>query len=54
MTERHHYTVIVELASNAGQGTADYKSYHRMHRVTAEGKPEILGPAKAWRILASL
>jgi organic hydroperoxide reductase OsmC/OhrA len=41
----HHYAVTVEWIGNTGQGTADYRAYARTHRITAEGKPPLIGSA---------
>ncbi|MDZ7840976.1 MAG: OsmC family protein [Gammaproteobacteria bacterium] len=43
--QQHHYAVTVEWVGNTGQGTVDYKSYDRTHRIAAEEKPDILGSA---------
>jgi organic hydroperoxide reductase OsmC/OhrA len=39
----HRYQVQVLWTGNTGQGTDNYKSYERSHKITVEGKPAILG-----------
>jgi len=41
----HHYQVAVEWLGNHGEGTSSYKAYGREHRITAEGKPDLLASA---------
>jgi organic hydroperoxide reductase OsmC/OhrA len=36
--KQHNYSVKIEWEGNTGQGTLDYKSYDRNHRISAEGK----------------
>lgn len=39
----HRYSVLVEWAGNTGQGTTNYRSYERNHRIAVDGKPDLLG-----------
>lgn len=41
--KQHTYEVRVEWTGNSGEGTKTYKSYQRDHRITCDGKPDILG-----------
>lgn len=44
MAKTHHYAVIVEWTGNTGTGTSDYRSYERMHEISAgTEKPAIPG-----------
>lgn len=44
--KRHQYELSVEWTGNEGNGTLDYKSYNRNHKILAEGKyAEIMGSA---------
>lgn len=39
----HTYRVDVEWTGNTGEGTSSYRSYDRDHRISIEGKPDLLG-----------
>lgn len=41
----HHYRLTCVWTGDRGVGTTDYKSYGRDHRLTVEGKPDVLGSA---------
>ena len=44
--KRHQYELSVEWTGNEGNGTLDYKSYNRNHKISAEGKyAEIMASA---------
>ncbi len=44
MTE-HHYALTVAWQGNRGTGTSGYRDYSRDCRLTADGKPDLLGSA---------
>ncbi|MBW3657701.1 MAG: OsmC family protein [Actinobacteria bacterium] len=39
----HRYAVALVWTGNTGAGTADTRSYTRAHRLSADGKPDLLG-----------
>lgn len=39
----HRYPATIEWTGNRGDGTANYRSYGRTHRILASGKPDIPG-----------
>ncbi len=41
MSQTHHYQLCVQWTGNTGKGTANYRSYERSHRISAENKPAI-------------
>jgi len=41
--KQHAYTTRTEWTGNLGVGTVDYRAYSRDHRITATGKPDLLG-----------
>lgn len=44
--KKHQYELSVEWTGNEGNGTLDYKSYNRNHKILAEGKyAEIMASA---------
>jgi organic hydroperoxide reductase OsmC/OhrA len=43
----HHYTLEVEWTGNRGAGTRTVTGYDRDHRITAPGKPAIMGSSDA-------
>lgn len=45
MLRPHHYALSVEWTGNRGEGTASYRGYDRNHRVSASGKPDLIGSA---------
>ncbi len=36
--KKHHYKIEIEWTGNKGDGTLNYKSYHRNHKIMADGK----------------
>jgi len=46
MGKEHSYQLLVEWTGNTGQGTTDYRSYERSHRITVPGKPDLQGSAE--------
>ncbi len=45
MGRTHHYKAAIIWTGNLGQGTTDYRSYARSHRIEIDGKPIIEGSA---------
>ena len=41
--KQHNYEIHVEWTGNTGEGTKTYRSYNRNYKISAAGKPEILG-----------
>jgi organic hydroperoxide reductase OsmC/OhrA len=41
--KQHNYEIPVEWTGNTGEGTKTYRSYNRNYKISAAGKPEILG-----------
>ena len=41
MGREHRYSVTVTWTGNTGPGTSTYRSYERVHEISAEGKPAI-------------
>ena len=41
MSKQHLYNLTVEWTGNKGQGTSDYRSYERSHKVIIDNKVEI-------------
>ncbi|MEQ1688286.1 MAG: OsmC family peroxiredoxin, partial [Sphingopyxis sp.] len=39
----HRYTLRLEWTGNRGDGTSDYRTYGRDHRLSARGKADISG-----------
>lgn len=42
MAKEHFYSLTVEWTGNKGEGTSDYRSYDRAHRIIAKNKPDLL------------
>jgi organic hydroperoxide reductase OsmC/OhrA len=42
MSSQHKYEITVEWTGNKGQGTYDYRSYDRSHKISVNNKPDIL------------
>lgn len=42
MGSEHRYQITMQWEGNTGQGTKDYKSYERSHRLKVEGKSDLL------------
>ncbi len=40
--KKHNYEIKVEWTGNEGNGTRNYKSYNRNHKIKAEGKYDII------------
>ena len=45
MSRMHRYALTLEWTGNLGTGTDHYRSYKRDHRISINGKPELLGSA---------
>lgn len=45
MDREHHFAVELDWTGNLGEGTASTRGFDRAHRVTAVGKPDLLGSA---------
>jgi organic hydroperoxide reductase OsmC/OhrA len=45
MGKEHHYQISVAWIGNQGLGTQDYRSYERSHKISSEGKPDLMGSA---------
>lgn len=43
MKRQHDYKLTMTWTGNKGTGTATYTGYERSHRISIEGKPDILG-----------
>src|ERR1700704_6482670 len=43
MAKEHHYLTNLRWTGNRGEGTSNYKAYHRDHVLSAAGKPELPG-----------
>jgi organic hydroperoxide reductase OsmC/OhrA len=41
--KNHQYQIEVKWTGNTGQGTANYRAYHRDHEISVAGKPIIPG-----------
>lgn len=42
---QHGYELTVTWTGNTGEGTSGYRAYSRMHTVSADGLPDVLGSA---------
>lgn len=42
MSKQHKYELALSWTGNNGVGTKDYKAYERSHRISINGKPELL------------
>ncbi|MEQ8652865.1 MAG: OsmC family protein [Kiloniellales bacterium] len=47
MAREHSYKATITWTGNLGEGTPDYRSYGRSHRIEIEGKPALEGSADA-------
>ncbi len=47
MAREHSYEATITWTGNLGEGTANYRSYARSHRIEIEGKPILEGSADA-------
>ncbi|MCX2678457.1 OsmC family protein [Galbibacter sp. EGI 63066] len=45
MERKHHYKLSLEWTGNTGEGTTNYKSYERSHRIVVNNKAVIEGSA---------
>lgn len=42
MEKQHQYKTTVTWTGNKGEGTTDYRQYERSHKLSIEGKPDLL------------